>query len=515
MLGVSDLSLVPSQLFDQLQVIKSGSSADYGNGAITGAIDLSNSELQQQDNPVALEVNIGAGSYGLRQGGLNLNINKKKWQSTTRLYTASSENDFPYVLDSGQTRNNTHANFNTKAWLQSLSYQLKSNQKISFQSWVQRTFREIPPTTTQNISEAVQEDKINRFILDYEVNNKSYALKTQIAFFDENNSYEDPQILINNQNKFHRIISKTKFSSELSNNCIISGLAEISNTKGQSESYEDTESLTNYALSGSIKKIWSSSHLKLSIRQARNSLGNSFLSPSLLFNQDISPLWNLQAKVSREYRFPTLNELFWRPGGNSDLLSEHGWNQELDLRCNKPESPNIRMSIYHRLINDWILWSPIDDTFFYGPFNISKVRSYGTELQVNHSLNLGSLTVDLNTAYSYTISQNLTTIKTPQINAGDQLFYIPRHQLIAGITNTYKNITLTINGAYLSSTEGIIETLDGYTLINAYLYYDMDLSSHAIQLSVGINNMTDTNYRIIERRPMMGRNVSVNIKYKI
>ncbi len=36
----------------------------------------------------------------------------------------------------------------------------------------------------------------------------------------------------------------------------------------------------------------------------------------------------LKASVSRNHKFPTLNDLYFLPGGNPDLKSEHGWSYD-------------------------------------------------------------------------------------------------------------------------------------------------------------------------------------------
>ncbi len=514
MLGLSDLSLIPSQLFDQLSVTRGGSSAALGNGAITGVIDLSD-DSSLTDKTLDLDLNLGMGSYGLRQAGIKSVLKHKKWQSSTNLYTAASTNDFSYQLTSGQERQNVHARFNTSAWLQSVSYQIKANQKIKLQSWLQNTEREIPPTTTQNRSEARQEDQIKRFRLSYELNNSKSSLQSQLAYFDENNIYDDPQILIYNDNQFKRLIHKSKYTIVLPHDVIIRSNTEAIYTQGQSESYEDIESLSSYAITGGLKKTWGLQYVDLTMRYERNSLDNEFFSPAIIYNHRLSTELSLQAKVSREYRFPTLNELYWRPGGNTELLSEHGWNQELNLSYNKSKSGLIKLNLYHRLINDWILWSAVDNSFFFAPFNISKVRSYGTELSLYKNIDIGELNLDITAAHNYTVSENLVAITSPKIKQGDQLFYIPLHQISSGIRGTYKKVGFSINGQYNSTTVGTLETLNGYTLINSSLDYTVTIGHKHINLSLVINNITNTNYRIIERRPMMGRNYNLNINYKI
>jgi len=512
-LGLSDISLIPVQLFDQIEVARGGNSSEYGNGAITGVINLSSS-TRRSDKPISLGVDFGVGNYGLRQGAVNFSLSKEKWSSTTKLFHTSSTNNFQYALGNS-VRENEHSNFNTTAWLQAINYNISPNQHISIQSWWQDTYREIPPTTTQNTSEAVQIDKVLRLFAEYNLTKSMSTFSSKLAYFDEDNDFEDPQILISSENRFKRILSKSNLSIALRDDIIFRGIIELSHSRGQSQSYEQTEKLSSLSTTASVKKIWHQNHLAFSLRHERNSIGRSFTSPTIIYHNQLSDHWHIQGKLSREFRFPTLNELFWRPGGNTDLGSEHGWNQELDFNFNKQNRHSITFSLFHRRINDWILWSLADGSNFFAPVNISKVRSYGIEIQGDKYMTLGQLQLDLNANYNYTISENLSAVSLPKINLGDQLFYTPKHQFSLDATASYNRIRFNINGQHTSSTLGIIEVLESYSLLNANLSYTLEINNHRINISLTANNITDTEYRIIERRPMVGRNFLININYKL
>lgn len=513
MLGVSDLSLIPSQLFGSVDVIKGGNSTTSGNGAITGVIDLSDFNHQHNDK-AKLNLNIGIGSHGLRQVGVGGVISTNRFQFITKLHYADAKNDFNYKLDSGQERQNTHAQLNTKAWLQTISYSINANEKISLHAWLQDTYREIAPTTTQNSSEAVQHDKLNRYRLSYELNRSNTSFKTQLAYFDEDNIYDDPQIIIFNNNRFKRLIHKSDYVRDLSGGLIVNGATEYIYTQGESESYTENETLSSYALTARVKKSYLKNNIDLSARYERNSLDNSFLSTALQYQHHLSHKVSVLAKVSREYRFPTLNELFWTPGGNINLLSEHGWNQELNISYDPTKDSNLSLNLYHRLINDWILWSLIDGTNFFAPYNISKVRSYGAEIYYDKRINFNSWSLHIHAAYNYTVSKNINDISLPKINSGDQLFYIPLHQATLGLQCHFRDFKFNINGQYNSSTIGTLDTLGAYALINSSIEYTLDVGGQEFILSGVLSNITNSNYRIIERRPMMGRNFNLNINYK-
>ena len=148
-------------------------------------------------------------------------------------------------------------------------------------------------------------------------------------------------------------------------------------------------------------------------------------------------------------------------------------------------------------------------------YNISKVRSYGSEINYNKRFDFRSWSLEIDVAYNYTISENQNDIILPKINAGDQLFYIPRHQSSTGLQCQFKKIKFNINGQYTGSTVGIIEALGSYTLINSSIDYAFKIRGQQINISAVLSNITNTNYRIIERRPMMGRNFNLHINYKL
>jgi iron complex outermembrane receptor protein len=55
--------------------------------------------------------------------------------------------------------------------------------------------------------------------------------------------------------------------------------------------------------------------------------------PAFFIDGVLSEKGNIVAKasVSRNYRFPTLNDLYFLPGGNPDLKKESGWTYDAGL----------------------------------------------------------------------------------------------------------------------------------------------------------------------------------------
>ncbi len=69
----------------------------------------------------------------------------------------------------------------------------------------------------------------------------------------------------------------------------------------------------------------------------------------------------LKTSVSSNHHFPTLNDLYFQPGGNPNLRPEGSLSQELGLVFNrKGGAGGFSMDVtgYHARVNDWIIWLP-------------------------------------------------------------------------------------------------------------------------------------------------------------
>jgi len=81
--------------------------------------------------------------------------------------------------------------------------------------------------------------------------------------------------------------------------------------------------------------------------------------------------WNV--KLHRHQRFPTLNDLFWSPGGNPELRPELGWESRA-----KANHKMGSMEAYAGLLRDAIFWMPIGALWI--PRNVESLRRIGMNL---------------------------------------------------------------------------------------------------------------------------------------
>ena len=501
MLGLADLSLVSSPLFSKAVLHSGGQSTFHGSGAICGVL-----EVKQDTATLGGELGISVGSFGARTIALGHRWSWGKFDFSAKGTWELADNDFTHFVGK-DTLTQTNADFDSKGLLVSAGYNLKEGQlKLSY--WLQDIHRGIPPTTVQNRSEARQEDYTQRLRLDLRKKIGQQSLRSVLAYMDENNNFEDLPNAILARNSFKKWVSQSTLTRHTATSTY-SLKVDLNHTIGNTKNYQANQNTLSQA------GLYLSAHRDLEfidIKAAIRSEWNNLVSPPLLPSLELTRQLNrtsIQFKLSREYRVPGLNDLFWTPGGNPDLRPEIGWNQELTL-THKYQRFKADATIYHRKINDWILWLPSSETGFFSAINIAEVRSTGIECKAQLSGQYNKFLWQWTAHYHYGQSTHLNPVPTQRIEAGDQLIYTPRHTFSTGINFQRGPLTLNLNNRYTSSVKGINVDVDGYWLSSLRLEYERKYKikkrPKVGKISFGVLNLFNHDYRVIERRPMPGRN---------
>ncbi|MDZ7776138.1 MAG: TonB-dependent receptor [Bacteroidales bacterium] len=94
----------------------------------------------------------------------------------------------------------------------------------------------------------------------------------------------------------------------------------------------------------------------------------------------------MKGNVSRNYRLPTLNDLYWQPGGDPELLPERGFTLETGLKYLSQKRNGwhggAEITWFRNDISNWIAWQPDGIMSYWTPKNITEVLSQGIEAQL-------------------------------------------------------------------------------------------------------------------------------------
>ena len=229
-----------------------------------------------------------------------------------------------------------------------------------------------------------------------------------------------------------------------------------------------------------------------------------------------------KASVSRNYRFPSLNDLYFLPGGNPDLKKEHGFTYDAGLSFAVGKEGVYSLSgeatWFDSYIDDWIVWLP---TFkgFWTPMNIKEVHAYGVELK-------GDLNVQL--ARNWQLGIDGTFSWTPSINHGDpvdwadeaigkQLVYVPEYSAAVTGRLAYKSWRFLYKWCYYSerftTSNNDVKTKIGRVL--PYFMSDVSLEKlfsfrwGGFSVKVAVKNLLDEECETVLSRPMPRMNYEI------
>jgi vitamin B12 transporter len=514
MLGLTDLSLLPTIGFDNLAAVPGGKSAEAGSGSVSGGIYLSSSAP-----PAGLRIQGGStvGSFGYQNQQLAISNGNTKLRVQINGQLLRAENDFPYQIRADlPTKRLAHAQQEQQVLLQTLVWEPNARNKFELHGWQQHTLRNLPPTTTQNRSEATQEDHIYRQQLSWRAQRAKSHWRTNLGFTHEKIHYRDPQILVDAPSAFSSLLAKVVrqqilkplFYSE-------SGLQFIQSwaiADGYRQAQQQQQLGLYQKLTAELGQWVLAATGRLELVDLSAPLITVFhLQVSHRFKND----WRVELQAGRNFRIPTLNDRYWAQGGNPDLQTEFSWEQEIALAKEIHAIRNsglVKINIFNRSVANWIQWSQQENAAFWSAGNIAKVWSRGVEPYFIWHYWYGGSQLKVTLRYHFILSTYQTAIQNPAIARGTQLWYTPQHQLTTQVEYRRKKWLVNYTQQYVGATEGINDDLSDYHLAHLTAKWFPQRARWDGQFLLQVNNLYNANYRVIERRPMPGRNLQLGVQ---
>jgi vitamin B12 transporter len=520
MLGQYDVSLLPVNMFGNY-AFQSGSQASiWGSGAVGAAIHLQDNLLFNR----GLQTSIGYsyGSFNNNNSFGKISYSNEKIATQAVFYGNNALNNFTFTHpESKQIIRQKNAELNQLGGKFNLAYKLKTNQLIEFKTWIGDSHRAIAPTVYQANNNAALADKFIRSVVSYSVmkNKSNYTFKN--AFFTENTNYTFLQT--QSESRAINALSQLETEHNLSDNTQLYTGHNIQNIKGFSENYLANSKQLKLATWHALKHQLFNQKLVLQYSGRQEYLANNSIPyvPSFGFS---APLYKdflqIGGSINRSFRLPTLNDLFWNPGGNLDLKPESGWGQELNYKI-QYKLNNIllvnRLSIFSKRINNWIMWQPLNGVW--SPQNLLYVWSRGIEsdnsLQFsifkNHQIKLGLFT-------NYVISTNEKSAKTNDESVGKQLIYVPMYSgsfsVDYNVKSTGVRLVKNYTGYRYTATDHSRYLLP-FSLTDLVVFQHFTLNKNTIELQIMANNLMNINYTVVAANPMPGRNFRIGLVWKL
>lgn len=541
MRGSVDLSLFPVLFADDAFLLHGGSSLAESSGALGGSIHLSNNA---QWNVIhSINASIERGSFGTGRYMAKVQTGTQKFRSVTRFLYDHSQNDFPfYNVGVLPYRDDTLKNADYSKWaaLQEFYLQTGENSMAVVRGWFQKSNRNLPQLMSYEGSGRIEYQDDEQLRAQVEFKNFGKPLKfrysgglnhTKLRYFRSSteSGFVNDDALSKENSLYNKMLISRAFGQKINlsasaeaNYHWIDTYNEIRQT-GYNENRFEAGLMAHFQY-----KIGPKTGLFALIRSEIYDNKWAPLIPSLGVEFQLSEKQPILLKInaSRNYHKPSLNDLYWLPGGNPDLLPEDGKSADMvfSMESKKQGLWKQEITVFASLIDNWIIWQPAaNGAWFWEATNVKKVFSRGIEYQAQSRFHIKKVQIFLSGNYAFTLTTNQNAVSSVDQSRGKQLIYIPKHTGNLHGAATLRGWTLKGDLSYTgrrytqSSNQWshFESVLNPFWLASAALEKNFNINHLNFTALAKIENLFDTGYQQILWRPMPGRHYSVTLSMKL
>jgi vitamin B12 transporter len=524
-LGEADFSLLPVSGFTQADVQPGPAAATYGNGAIGGTVLLSSGVKWDAGWRGAAQAEYG--SFGLGAGTVEAAFSNQKIAVRTSLLYREAANNFAYYTQEAQGRTRQrqqNAALRQGSLSQDVTLRLGQRSEVAVAAWLTDADRQIQPGIGTNNTHAEERDQSRRLTGSYRYVSPRHEWTARAAWFEDIINYRDDVSGLS-ESRVRTSQAQAEHTWTVAPNASLRLGGEAQHFAAQVDGYGHQPRIENRYSGFALLRYDPRPRLRLSlnVRQAVLPGRRPPLTPTvgaewLALKQGTHTL-TVKGSASRSYRAPTLNERYWQPGGNSDLLPEESLGYEGGLVHTFTQAPahlrlQTELTAYRQLVDNWVQWTP--GATYWSPRNLRQVRAQGLEASTQLSWQPTAYRLLARTSYSLTQSVKTRGVLSDSDPVGRQLPFVPLHTAAFSTDHTWcgwqLSTTLTYTG-YRYTDASATEYLPSYWLLNAALGRTLAVRpGWRLQVLAQGFNLANTTYQSYQNRAMPLRSGSLSLR---
>jgi outer membrane cobalamin receptor len=558
--GVADLSTIPIEMVERLEVHKGGASAEFGPDALGGAINIiTHSALLNDDFSASLAV------AGSRWNGRQLRMKVQNLIPSEKLTTRFSFNrrrsdgDFyfnyktePTLKTYTGTRMNNY--FDSYNYYMTGGYRFSDRYNVTYSSQYYRSLSGLPDRASNQNENAGSDDRrvmistaLSYFHLtDNEIKAEFGYTQLRQHYFDDistrkfNSRYTNDIFTMRIGHNFNPLIgNRLKYGVEFRRDILYhADLYRPSQSMGktlrddmalffhneQRFDISQTVLADNMTLNGSVRLDWINTRRdSISPRDSAVSRRTDILSPKigLVINKGEKTGYVIRAGYGKSTRLPSINALFWigdtQAKGNPDLRPERSEHSDVELEL-KTTIGVIRLSggitYFHSYISDLVVWRP--SVGVWRPINLNRAQITGHEDFIE--MNLFENNIAIRFQNSITTGLNKTEGHT---SYNKRLVFSPHYTRTLELKLDYHLLNASYSIRWVDSIyilESNTKYYDGYRLDDLLVGLKFNIARDwRLRFDFRLNNVRDVSYILLTHYPMPGREweLVLGVNYEI
>lgn len=518
--GLANLSLIPLNDVERIEVVHGGSSALFGSDALGGVINII---TRQPGQGLSIRTEAAAGSYGYQR----IMAEGRAGTGTMGLlagYAADrGRNDFPLSaedasLSGSTTPDRTNADFVRR------QFYIHANLSPDLQSAITASGQIVradlgTPGPVNLVSDGRQGDDDVHLSLNYtDLHLRDVEFTLRNAFHYSLESFDDPAFLYRTFYKnLHASVNPQATIRLGEGERLIVG-AEYAHGRLHSADFgtivqRDQKSI--YVSSESQfmfdRSLFDRLSLFQTVRYDDISDAGFAVTPRLGINLRLirEPDARLHASLGQNFRAPTFNDLYYPGYSNPNLKPELSTSFDAGISGSLPGVPRqtIGLTYFYLTTDNKIL---LDVSFV--PHNVGRVVSRGLEAAYNAYLFGDALIIGV--SYALTDARKRNRDYPGDSTYDKQVPYTPRHILNASASWNAGPLTLGINENLVGRrflTQDDASDLSPYELTNLTGIARLSVGSWHATIRGEVNNVFDKGYDVFQYYPMPGRNYRITL----
>lgn len=518
--GQADFNLISPLLFDNFALQPGSGNALWGSSAAGGSLHIGSTDSCSQ-----ISTSQSIGSWNMYTGAVRAALVRKKFSLSFRAFRQYALNNYLYRDPSTPNhtlRNQANAELRHFATMGKLNLSTGKNQLLTLTVWSQEGQRQIPPLVTTPLAFANQYDNLLRSAVNWSVETGNSTIQIRSAYFREKIHYRDSLANLYAQNTAHSFVQEAEWEYSFHpNHRLQAGLNYTRHLANVDGYHSPNRQQRRFAVFASSHNQWFGRrlHSLVAIRQEWYDHQIAPLIPSLSGSWHFSQTLSIRAQIAGLFRIPTLNDLYWIPGGNPALKPEHGISTELavdkQVQLNRI-SIKSSLGAFANSIKNRILWEPGNS--FWQPSNLNRVLSRGTELNIDVQVKQAIAVWKLVLNAQYLVSGESKTGQTFWDKPEFQLIYTPSLLASGLIEYRINKLAVYVQGSFTGSRytrSDNTHSLPAYFIADAGIQYEFPFKETPIYLFLTCRNLLNEAYEITIWRPMPLRSWLAGIQFQI
>ena len=523
-LGQVDFSTIPVFMTEQV-ALKWGSGTSANSGGLGGTVNIETN--QHFGEGLILDLKQTYGSFNSFGSYITAGYSWASHLLRVKAYRTSSDNDFEYNnigVIPHQVMKQKNGEYVDYGLMPEYQWRFRNSliTIVSWNQWSDRNCPQIMPNVNNSSTKEYTENGYSRNFISYKTYWNTGKIEIKSAYFYEKQHYflesytsiGTPVTSINSKNDANVLHEIVDVNQDLYKSWKLNAKVQFDYEQVTSNNYKgikDRNTLSLYA--ALIGKLLKPIDLRLTLRNDLVDGESAGLFPTATVSYSFIYVNGLRLNVgySHNYRNPSLNDLYWNPGGNPDLKPEKGHTVDGNLDYSRKFgnfSVESKIGAYYSEISDWIQWVPTTYRYWV-PENVATVVAYGVEthLKLDYDIYNWKFSVSGNYVYSNTTDKR-----------GLQLIYIPLHHANAFAEAKWKTWDLTYTLEYTGERKTSMNANEFYGFrLMPYTLHHVSLGKQINKFNIEfkVNNITDEEYMAILWRAMPGRSYEISLSYKL